>query len=291
MLNLIVIPFMAMSVSAAIPKFRTKYNGVTFVYQNDRLTWEQGKEYCWNVGGFLAKITSTEDIELVSPMLEWTTWIGIKETGTSTDTFTYMDGTPVTLNNWSGRLTKNKYEPKCVDLFYGDNRFFTEHSCATTFPILCQVNRYPKLDDLNQSLSNQLNSFQTELTGIKQQQLTEISNLKSVTANVEKRLEQMNGINGSITLLTQLVDKLKQRQTNNSQDNDIRLVEIGNDVSYLIQNTSKITEKVVDIQRFLHGQSEAITDVNNHQIELKNSIAIVNQTLISAIEQLHPRDD
>lgn len=292
----------------------------TFLYyfedtdKNMIFTEVQGK--CFGLRGDIVQVSSLEESNIFQPMVKKNAWIGVKETGVKTNDYNYIDGSSLTYSNWASSYPNNNHGNKnALCAYIHKDGYWLTDDCNLGTHVLCKIkvtdgtmkwldrvvskNRTveAKLIFLKYHFKNSLNEKTNELISRINMKLTEKGNVFNETALndriiqlEQKENEQLNEIKTSISTLTQHIDELKRNPSMNG-DIDIRIKNVENSVSFLKRNTTRIANRVYELRGFIRDQSKVIASINSHQLELKNDITEVNQSLTSAIEQLHPKDE
>jgi len=98
--------------AAPEPQSTVTFNGHTYSLINRSMTWTQAKQYCEQLGGYLAVIGDEEEQNAVTGLLTQNTatnrncyWVGLQRTG---EEWTWLDGSAAEYKNWAENEPNNK---------------------------------------------------------------------------------------------------------------------------------------------------------------------------------------
>lgn len=112
-----------------IPSDAKEFNGHKYYIYENSMTWQEAKEYCENLGGYLVTITSKEEQEFIQNYIAEKNysnkrfWIGTTDSAKE-GTWTWVTGEKFSYNNWG------KGEPD--DLYGQDYGMIQNYRTATT---------------------------------------------------------------------------------------------------------------------------------------------------------------
>ena len=95
---------------------KSTWNGHTYQYFDTGMTWDEAKEYCENLGGHLATVTSEEEEAVIEALVENGTrnvyWLGGKTTNL---VFTWITGENTSYTHWSSGQPDNWGKGDCIE--------------------------------------------------------------------------------------------------------------------------------------------------------------------------------
>uniref|UniRef100_A0A672YCC0 C-type lectin domain family 17, member A-like n=1 Tax=Sphaeramia orbicularis TaxID=375764 RepID=A0A672YCC0_9TELE len=99
-----------------------RFGGSCYFLSNDTASWETGRDYCRNSGGDLVIVNSKEEqVHCVNDFISGFNmgyWIGLSD-HEQEGTWTWVDGSPVTLSFWYPGQPDNHYgEEHCGIMWY-----------------------------------------------------------------------------------------------------------------------------------------------------------------------------
>ncbi len=103
------------------------FEGHTYAYIDKSMTWYEAKEYCENLGGHLATITSAEeqtfisDVVLTSPKMGYY-WLGATDSE-SEGTWKWITGEEWNYTYWDGPQPDNAYDEDYLHLYSNSKRW------------------------------------------------------------------------------------------------------------------------------------------------------------------------
>ena len=104
----------------SIPEDTVEFNGHVYKYYDSKISWEDAKAYCENLGGHLVTITSKEENDFVYSITKDYAYIGATDVG-SEGSFYWITGEDFEYTNWnSGEPNNgNRGNPQNYVAMYG----------------------------------------------------------------------------------------------------------------------------------------------------------------------------
>ncbi|KAL7385217.1 hypothetical protein ABVT39_017789 [Epinephelus coioides] len=131
----------------SVPKEKTcpagwrMFSGACYLLSSGRGSWDEGREDCRGRGADLVVIDSPAEQEFLIQFIETLTWIGLTDRDEE-GTWKWVDGTPLTLNNWGKNQPDNDSgnpqwrEEDCAHIRLDKN--WNDRSCKTLLPWICE---------------------------------------------------------------------------------------------------------------------------------------------------------
>lgn len=92
------------------PAAEKSFNGHTYKYYSDKVTYWEANNICKKLGGYLVAINSKEENSFVSGLIIETSWIGVNDSAKEGTFRLAQDGNKITCANWSANEPNNYSE-------------------------------------------------------------------------------------------------------------------------------------------------------------------------------------
>ncbi|KAK2840189.1 hypothetical protein Q5P01_013929 [Channa striata] len=128
----------------------TMFKSSCYLLSTESGSWTKARDDCRNRGSDLVVITSAEEQTFLLEFTKEETWIGLNDQDAE-GTWTWIDGTPLTLNYWSDQQPDNGNEDPiwgeedCVHIRQGGASKWNDRSCEASLPWICEKN-FPSPD-------------------------------------------------------------------------------------------------------------------------------------------------
>ncbi|XP_034003343.1 CD209 antigen-like protein C [Trematomus bernacchii] len=97
------------------PEGWRKFGCSCYLLSTETDTWEQSRQHCTAGGADLVIVDSEEEQEFITSMIKEQTWIGLSDREEE-GTWTWVDGSPLTLTLWSPAQPDNFDEEDCAEI-------------------------------------------------------------------------------------------------------------------------------------------------------------------------------
>ncbi len=169
------------------------YNGHSYGLYNEKVTWEEAKARCEELGGHLLTITDSGEQEVIQNLLakygkRSGYWMGGSDENTD-GTWEWLTGETFDYSNWASGEPNGASNENHIEIYPGDGTWNDYHKDAERIGFICEWDDYtptltPTVDSKNITLTEGNDTYTNAVSGVTIQALGGNDTVKNFANNV-----------------------------------------------------------------------------------------------------------